>query len=126
MVVIHTMDLILLSHVISRLVFRFRLHRHDFWHTLAMVATVLGLFVIHTTEVWLWAATYFRLKVAPSFEDALYLSTASFSILGAKKGPGRSHGASHCAGIGERFHPDRLVDSLSGGRFHPTWPVSRR
>lgn len=86
-VVIQTAGLMALSHVITRLVFRFRLHRHDFWRTLAMVATVLGLFALHTGEVWLWAATYLRLGAASRFEDALYLSTASFSTLGADKGP---------------------------------------
>lgn len=86
-VIIHTAGLILLSRAITRLVFRLRLHRHDILRTLAMVATVLGLFGIHTVEVWLWAATYFRLGAVSNFEDALYLSTASFSTMGAEKSP---------------------------------------
>jgi len=86
-VVIHTVGLISLSHMIARLVLWFRLHRHDFWRTLAMVATVLGLFAIHTAEVWLWAATYLRTGAVSDFQDALYLSTASFSTLGAERGP---------------------------------------
>jgi hypothetical protein len=84
-VVIHTAGLILLSRAITKLVFWFRLHRHDFWRTLAMVATVMGLFAIHTTEVWLWAVTYLEVKAAQTLGDALFLSTASFSTLGAER-----------------------------------------
>jgi hypothetical protein len=84
-VVIQTAGLILLSHAITKLVLWFRLHRHDFWRTLAMVATVMGLFVIHTVEVWLWAVTFLQLKATQSLEDALILSTASFSTLGVER-----------------------------------------
>ena len=48
----------------------------------AMVLTVLGLFLAHTIEVWLWAGAYFATGAVPSFEDALYFSTVTFSTLG--------------------------------------------
>jgi hypothetical protein len=86
-VAIHTLGLIVLSHPITRLVFWFRLHRHDFWRVLAMVATVLGLFVIHTTEASLWVVAYLRLRATKSFEEALYPSTASVLYPGRGERP---------------------------------------
>ena len=83
-VIIQTTGLMLLSRVITALVRWFRLHRHDFWRMIAMVATVLGLFAIHTTEIWLWALALLGVHASPNFEDALYLSTASFTTLGAE------------------------------------------
>jgi hypothetical protein len=35
--------------------------------------------------VWLWAVTFLQLKATQSLEDALILSTASFSTLGEEK-----------------------------------------
>src|ERR1051325_5917714 len=83
-VVIQTVGLVLLSKTIARIVRWFRLHRHGLGRTTAMVATVLGLFAIHTAQIWLWAAGFFLGHVTQIFEDALYLSTASFSTAGAQ------------------------------------------
>ncbi len=83
-VVMQTIGLVLLSRVIARIVRWFRLHRHDFGRTVAMVVTVLGLFVLHTFEVWLWALTFVAVGASPVFEDALYLSTTTFTTLGAE------------------------------------------
>src|SRR5690349_13096492 len=83
-VIIQTVGLVLLSKVIARVVRWFRLHQHGLGRTAAMVATVLGLFAIHTVQIWLWAASFFFGRVTPQFEDSLYLSTASFSTAGAQ------------------------------------------
>jgi hypothetical protein len=81
-VMLQTFGLVSLTRVMNGVVRWFRLHRHDFGKSVAMVTTVLGLFLIHTTEIWLWAAVYFDLHALPSFEDALYVSTVTFSTLG--------------------------------------------
>lgn len=46
-----------------------------------MVTTVLGLFFLHTIEVWVWAIAYVSLGVVDDFEPALYFSTLTFSTL---------------------------------------------
>ena len=46
------------------------------------IIIVLWLFILHTSEVWLWAAAYWRLTDLPDFETALYFSTVSFTTLG--------------------------------------------
>lgn len=81
-VLIHTFGLIVLSHSMSRIVRWFRLHRHSLGQTAAMMATVLGLFFLHTIEIWLWAAVYVAIGVVPNFPDALYFSTVTFSTVG--------------------------------------------
>ncbi len=59
-----------------------RLHRHGFGRTVAMVATVFGLFLVHTVEIWTWAGAYLVLGTLPDFPDALYFSAVTFSTLG--------------------------------------------
>jgi hypothetical protein len=81
-VVIHTVGLIALTAAMRGLVTWFRLHRHGFARTVAMLAMVLGLFVIHALEIWLWAAVYLWVGAVPDLETALYFSTATFSTLG--------------------------------------------
>jgi hypothetical protein len=81
-VITHTFGLIALSHAMGHLVRWARLHRHGFGKTIAMVATVFGLFLIHTVEIWTWAGAYLTLGTLPTFVDALYFSTVTFSTLG--------------------------------------------
>lgn len=47
-----------------------------------LVAAALGLFVIHTTEIWSFAALYLVLQAAPDFEQALYFSTVTYASIG--------------------------------------------
>jgi hypothetical protein len=81
-VITHTLGLILLTKAMNRIVQWFRLHRHAFGKTVSMVTTVLGLFAIHTVEVWSWATAYLMAGALPDFRTALYFSTATFSTLG--------------------------------------------
>lgn len=81
-VLIHTLGLIALSRAMGGIVHWWRLHQHSLGKTVAMVTTVLGLFLIHTIEVWTWAGAYSLLGVVGAFEDALYFSTVTFSTLG--------------------------------------------
>lgn len=81
-VVLHTLGLIVLTRWISAIMRWLRLHRHDFGRTVAMVATVLGLFTIHTFEIWAWAFTYMAIGAQTGIADALYFSTTTFSTVG--------------------------------------------
>ena len=81
-VLIHTAGLVLLSRATPWAGHRLRLHNHDIGRGFIMMASVLGIFMLHTIEVWLWAAMFAQLHVTSSFFDALDLSTAMFSTVG--------------------------------------------
>lgn len=49
--------------------------------TLLLAATI-GIFAIHTVEIWLFAALYLRLHAFSHFEEALYFSTVSYTSIG--------------------------------------------
>lgn len=48
-----------------------------------MVAVVLGVFFIHTIEIWLWAATFILTGALAGLENALFYSTAAFATTGS-------------------------------------------
>ena len=81
-VLIQTFGLITLSNSMPHVIGRLRLHRHHLGKIVAMVATVLGLFLIHTIEVWAWAILFVGIGAIGNFENALYFSTATFSTVG--------------------------------------------
>ncbi|PYB73308.1 MULTISPECIES: potassium channel family protein [Rhizobium] len=80
-VVIHTLGLIAITHVMSWVTDRVRLHGHRS-RMLAMNTVVIGVFAVLTTEVWLWAASFTLIGVVDDFETALYFSTITFSTVG--------------------------------------------
>lgn len=49
---------------------------------LAMVLIVLGLFLAHTVEVWIWALAFWTTGAIAEFESAVYFSAVTFSTLG--------------------------------------------
>lgn len=81
-VLIHTIGLIVLTRSMAGLHRTLRLHSHDLGKTISMVTTVLGLFLVHTIEIWVWALVYASLGTFADLEDALYFSTATFSTVG--------------------------------------------
>jgi hypothetical protein len=81
-VIIHTAGLILLSRWTPLYVHWLRLHRHVVGRTIAMMTTVLAIFLLHTLEVWAWAAVYVFIGAIQGFEPALYFSTVTFSTVG--------------------------------------------
>ena len=81
-VLIHTIGLMLLTRVMGMLQRWLRLGRHGFGQTVLMVGTVLGLFAVHTVEIWLWALLYVALGAFGRIDDALYFSTTTFSTVG--------------------------------------------
>ena len=82
-VLLHMMGLIGIASATPGLARSLRLHENDAGRTLLMTAKVIGLFALLTLEVWLWAEAYNLLGTTHHFEDALILSTESFSTLGS-------------------------------------------
>jgi hypothetical protein len=80
-VVIHTFGLMGVTHVMSFVTDRIRLHGHRS-RMLAMNTVVIGVFAVLTAEVWLWAASFTLIGVVDDFETALYFSTTTFSTVG--------------------------------------------
>ena len=49
---------------------------------LVPLGIVLGLFVVHGLEIWLYAFAYLALGLMPDLEQALYFSTSAYSTIG--------------------------------------------
>jgi carbon starvation protein CstA len=81
-VLIHTAGLLALARLTPPLALALGFHNHDLGRSLVMTGSVLGLFLLHTIEVWLWAGAYLGLDAVSNLPDALDLSTAMFSTLG--------------------------------------------
>lgn len=80
-VLIHITGLIAINKLATRLSAPTRARRihHRF---VAMIAVALGLFVVSTAEIWLWAGYFLFLGVCGDLEIALYLSTTTYSTVG--------------------------------------------
>lgn len=47
-----------------------------------LVGVALGVFMLHTVEIWLYAAIYLLLPTGLGFEEALYFSTVTYASVG--------------------------------------------
>jgi hypothetical protein len=83
-VVIHGVGLLTLSATLRATVERVRPHETLAGTVVTMVATVLGLFFLHTLEIWAWAVAYLLVGALPDMTTALEFSTLSFSTLGVR------------------------------------------
>lgn len=52
------------------------------WKAPLLVFIVLGTFLAHIVEIWLWAIFYLEIRALPDMETALYFSTSSFTTVG--------------------------------------------
>ena len=54
------------------------------WEIPLMVVTVLGVFLTHIIQIWIWAILFLYLEpnILPDIESALYFSTSSFTTVG--------------------------------------------
>jgi len=50
--------------------------------TSILVITIVGIILVHTVEIWLWAVLYLWIGEFTDFERALYFSTVTFTSLG--------------------------------------------
>ena len=82
-VVIHGVGLLSISAVLRATIEHARPHETLAGTVVTMVGTVLGLFFLHTLEIWVWALSFVLVGAMPGFVYALSFSTLSFSTLGA-------------------------------------------
>ena len=47
-----------------------------------IIAIVMGLFMLHAVQIWIYALTYFALGQIDTLEAALYFSASSFTTVG--------------------------------------------
>ena len=50
--------------------------------TRVLMITIVGIFFVHTVEIWIWAVLYRWLGEFENLERALYFSTVTFTTLG--------------------------------------------
>ena len=51
-------------------------------HALLTIAVVLGLFIVHGTEIWMYAALYKTIGAVPDLREAVYFSSISYGSIG--------------------------------------------
>ncbi len=65
---------------------RWHLTRFTTWihldRTIVPLGLVLGLFVVHGAEIWLYAVFYWLMGLLPTLEQSLYFSTSAYSTVG--------------------------------------------
>lgn len=81
-VIIHFVGLILLMRLLALRGHGLRPHESLPGQGVLIILVVLGLFVIHAIEIWLYAFVYLALGAMPDFESALYYSTTAFTTVG--------------------------------------------
>jgi hypothetical protein len=80
-VFIHTFGLISVSRTIGWLTAKLHLHGQK-TRIIAMNGVVLGLLVVLSVEIWLWALFHLLVGTVDDFPTALYFSTITFSTVG--------------------------------------------
>jgi hypothetical protein len=71
---------------ILQILLRWHLHRLERWvqanRVLVPIGIVMGLFVVHGAEIWLYALAYLKAGVFKGLEQSLYFSVSAYSTLG--------------------------------------------
>jgi Ion channel len=80
--VIHTIGIIFLIAMLKRLGVRDSNSLGYPAMTGILVLTILVILVLHTVEIWIWAAMYFLLDQFQDFARALYFSVVTYTTLG--------------------------------------------
>lgn len=81
-VIIHFCGLLALMWLLRHRAHRFRTHESLVGQCVLIMFVVLGIFAIHTAEVWTYAIVFREIDAVPDFETALYFSTVNFATLG--------------------------------------------
>jgi len=81
-VVIHLVGLDVLTSLLGLHLRRFTTSWLHLDRMLVPLGIVLGLFVLHGAEIWLYAFAYRLLGLLPTVEQALYVSIGGYSTLG--------------------------------------------
>ena len=67
---------------LERIILLLRRHFRRFTNTAAIVVGVLFVMLVHSMNVWIWAATFYLVGAFAAFEPALYFSLVSFTTVG--------------------------------------------
>ncbi len=81
-VIIHAVFLDFLINWMDKTKNRARLIFKRHWKVPLLVTIVLGVFIAHIIQIWIWAVFYLYIQVLPDMESALYFSTSSFTTVG--------------------------------------------
>lgn len=81
-VIIHFTGLLLLMHLLRMRGHHFRVRESTIGQGVLIVMVVLGIFAIHTAEIWAYAFVFQAVGAIDNFEQALYFSTVNFTTLG--------------------------------------------
>ena len=81
-VVIHFFGIVALLRLLSINWLRVAKLHTNLRHMLMLIMAVLGIVLLHTLEIWVYALLYLALGAISGFEPALYFSTVCFTTLG--------------------------------------------
>ena len=81
-VVIHAIALDSLFTWLERSKNKVRLVFRKHWKIPILVTAVLGVFIAHIVQIWIWALFYLFVGALPDFEESLYFSTSTFTTVG--------------------------------------------
>lgn len=81
-VIVHFVGLLILLRVLRYRGHGFRAQESVLGQCVLVVIVVLGIFAIHTLEIWSYAVVFLGIGAIDRFEPALYFSTVTFSSLG--------------------------------------------
>ena len=82
-VLTHFFGLLLLIRLLNVRGHHLRPQESLFGQWLVIVVVVLGIFAVHTIEIWAYALCFWMIgAVGPTFEAALYFSTVTFTTIG--------------------------------------------
>lgn len=81
-VLTHFWGLLVLTHLMRLGRHHLRLHEGRRRQALVLLVVMLGIFALHTVEIWTYALAFYQLDEFASFEAALYFSTSSFTTVG--------------------------------------------
>lgn len=84
-VVMHLVGLGILRRLVKLHLERFLILVH-LDRVIVPLGVVLGLFVVHGAEIWLYALVYDAMGLAGTLEEALFISTSSYSTIGEAAG----------------------------------------
>ncbi len=81
-VIIHAFSLNLMMQWLEQYAGLFLENFPKLWKIPLLVITVLGVFITHIIQIWIWAVFYLIVDALPNFEEALYFSTSTFTTVG--------------------------------------------
>jgi hypothetical protein len=81
-VIVHFSGLLVLLRLLASRGHRLNAHQSVPGQFILIVSVVLGIFFIHSVEIWLYALLYRLIGALPDFEAALYFSTVAFTTVG--------------------------------------------